>query len=79
MAAMRFSSIAAFALVALTGNATVAPPTPPPSVCPEGTTIVCAVKDGEMQSYWNVCDAKRDGALVMSAGECPAGTHESGP
>ncbi len=74
---MRYFSIAAFALVALAGNATVPSPTPPP--CPEGTTIVCAVKAGEMQSYWNACDAKRDGALVMSAGECPAGIHESGP
>jgi hypothetical protein len=71
MAAMRYSSIAAFALVALAGNASAAPPTQPPSVCQEGKTIVCAVKAGEMQSYWNICDAKRDGALVMFAGECP--------
>ena len=76
-AALRLSSIAALALVALAGNAAVQPPAPPP--CPEGTTIVCAVKAGEMQSYWNACDARRDGALVMSPGECPAGIHESGP
>jgi hypothetical protein len=75
---MRYPSIATFALVALAGNATAIPPAQPPSVCPEGQTIVCAVKAGEMQSYWNVCDAKRDGALVMFAGECPD-THSGGP
>ena len=76
---MRISSVSAFTLVLLIGNAAAAPPARQPAACPEGQTIVCAVKAGEMQSYWNVCDAKRDGALVMSAGECPAGTHESGP
>ena len=76
---MRYSFIAAFALVALTDCATGAPPAQrPPPVCPEGQTIVCAVKAGEMQSYWNVCDAKRDGAIVMFAGECPD-THGGGP
>ncbi len=76
--AMRYSSIAAFALVAPIGGATAAFPTQQLPACPEGQTIVCAVKAGEMQSYWNVCDAKRDGALVMFAGECPD-THGSGP
>jgi hypothetical protein len=31
---------------------------------------VCALKDGNKQSYWNVCLAARDGAQLLYPGEC---------
>jgi hypothetical protein len=37
-----------------------------------GQTIVCAVKAGEKQNYWNEEAARSAGALVILAGECPS-------
>jgi len=31
---------------------------------------VCAVLAGDKQSYWNEDEARRAGALILSAGEC---------
>jgi hypothetical protein len=39
---------------------------------------VCAVKAGQRQSYWNEEAARRDGALVVLAGECPAQPNSEG-
>ena len=39
---------------------------------------VCAVKAGAKQSYWNECQARRDGALVILTGECPAQPNSEG-
>jgi hypothetical protein len=39
---------------------------------------VCAVKSGTRQSYWNACQASRDGAFVLLAGECPASPNSDG-
>ena len=42
------------------------------------TAPVCAVKAGTRQSYWNACQAGRDGATVVLAGECPASPNSDG-
>ena len=33
--------------------------------------IVCAIKYGQKQSYWNACLAAQDGAYAITPGECP--------
>lgn len=43
-----------------------------------GAAPVCAVKAGQRQSYWNEAVARRDGALVLLAGECPAQPNSEG-
>ena len=45
---------------------------PPPATCPPVAAPVCALaKNGMKQSYWNECQAVRDGAQVLRTGECP--------
>lgn len=39
---------------------------------------VCAVEAGQRQSYWNEAAARRDGALVVLPGECPAQPNSEG-
>jgi hypothetical protein len=39
---------------------------------------VCAVKAGNRQSYWNEAVARRDGAIVLLAGECPTPPNSEG-
>jgi hypothetical protein len=41
----------------------------PPAACAQAAPV-CALKDGNKQSYWNVCLAARDGAQILYAGEC---------
>jgi hypothetical protein len=43
-----------------------------------GPAPVCAVKAGQRQSYWNEAVARRDGAMVLLAGECPAQPNSEG-
>jgi hypothetical protein len=62
-------AVIAIALVALVAGSAVAQPA---QQQPPGTGIVCATKGGRQQSYWNVQDAKRDGAIVLYPGECPS-------
>ena len=64
------TGIAAAALLLLSMMATRAQP-PPPAGCPPATALVCALKNGSKQSYWNACLAARDGAQVIRTGECP--------
>ena len=45
---------------------------------PEEQRVVCAVKAGDRQSYWNERTARLDGALVVLAGECPARPNSEG-
>ena len=43
-----------------------------PAVCPEVRAPVCAMKFGQMLTYWSACKARADGADVVSVGEwCP--------
>jgi hypothetical protein len=43
-----------------------------PAACPEVRAPVCAVKFGQMLTYWSACKARADGADVISEGEwCP--------
>jgi hypothetical protein len=42
---------------------------PPAANCAQ-VAPVCALKDGNKQSYWNVCLAARDGAQLLYPGEC---------
>ena len=43
-----------------------------PAVCPEVRAPVCAIKFGQMLTYWSACKARADGADVVSEGEwCP--------
>lgn len=39
---------------------------------------VCAVKNGDRQSYWNEQAARVDGAFVVLAGECPSRPNSEG-
>ena len=40
--------------------------------------VVCAVKAGNRQNYWNLRAAQLDGAMVMFQGECPAEPNSEG-
>jgi len=48
------------------------------AVNPNGQAPVCAVKAGQRQSYWSEAEARRDGAMVLLAGECPASPNSEG-
>jgi hypothetical protein len=41
----------------------------PPAACAQ-VAPVCALKDGNKQSYWNECLAARDAAQLLYPGEC---------
>ena len=41
-----------------------------PAGCAPVVAPVCALKDGNKQSYWNECLAARDGAQLLYPGEC---------
>lgn len=41
-----------------------------PRPCPGLHAPVCALKDGALRSYANICDAGRDGARRIAAGRC---------
>jgi hypothetical protein len=40
--------------------------------------VVCAVKLGMRQNYWNAGLAQADGATVIFLGECPAEPNSEG-
>ena len=71
----------ALAVLLLVGSASVAEPSSNEAkplqamqqavVCAPVTAIVCGAVGGQLQSYWNECLARRDGAIVVSTGECP--------
>jgi hypothetical protein len=67
--------IALSALLALLGC--VAQP-PQVAASQQGQLLVCAVKNGERQSYWSERAAQLDGAFVVLAGECPAQPNSEG-
>jgi hypothetical protein len=48
------------------------------AVNPNSQAPVCAVKAGQRQSYWNEAVARRDGAMVLLSGECPAPPNSEG-
>jgi hypothetical protein len=43
-----------------------------------GQAPVCAVRAGDRQSYWSEKAARRDGAFILLAGECPARPNSEG-
>ncbi len=45
---------------------------------PEGRGIVCAVRAGDRQNYWNERAAQHNGAVVLFEGECPAEPNSEG-
>jgi hypothetical protein len=45
---------------------------------PEERGVVCAVKAGDRQNYWNERDAQLNGAVVVFQGECPAEPNSEG-
>ena len=64
---MRYSVSAVSALLVLLGCTALQV-----AVRQVGQTIVCAVKAGEKQNYWNEEAARSAGALVILAGDCPS-------
>jgi hypothetical protein len=40
-----------------------------PAACPEVRAPVCAIKFGQMLTYWSACKARADGADVVEEGE----------
>jgi hypothetical protein len=64
---MRYSVSAACALLVLLGCTAQQV-----AVHPAGQALVCAVKAGERQNYWNEQAARSAGALVILTGECPS-------
>jgi hypothetical protein len=45
---------------------------------PQERGVVCAVKYGMRQNYWNAWMAQADGATVIFVGECPAEPNSEG-
>jgi len=74
------TGVGASIIFLLLGAAAGAQPLSNPRNLPAGTQLptgcapvqapVCVVLAGEKQSYWNECQARRAGALILSAGEC---------
>jgi len=69
------ASVGAFVMFWLLGSAAGAQSsssqaTQQPAGCAPVQAPVCAVLAGDKQSYWNECQARRAGALILSAGEC---------
>jgi hypothetical protein len=60
------AAIAFLFLSVLASRAQQAPAAP----CAPVVAPVCALKDGNKQSYWNECLAARDGAQLLYPGEC---------
>ena len=63
-----------FAFLMLLGAAACVP-TPPAkqqtAICPAVKMPVCAFHLDTKESYWNECEALRDGAILPTPGECP--------
>jgi hypothetical protein len=77
---MRYSFIAASGLLVLCGCATTQQFTGyrEGQAYPEERGVVCAVKAGDRQNYWNERAAQLNGALVIFNGECPAAPNSEG-
>ena len=78
---MRDSVIALTSLVALVGCALPLQQigaTPQREAYPQERGVVCAVKYGVRQNYWDAGTAQRDGATMIFAGECPAEPNSEG-
>ena len=71
---MRYPGLAVFGLPMLLGCA----PQQVAVVPAAGQAPVCAVRAGDRQSYWNEQAARRDGAFILLAGECPARPNSEG-
>jgi hypothetical protein len=77
---MRYSVIAASGLLVLFGCAPALQPAAyrEGQACPQERGVVCAVKAGDRQNYWNERAAQLNGALVIFQGECPAAPNSEG-
>jgi hypothetical protein len=78
--AMRYSLIAVSGFLGLSGCATTQQPTAyrEGQFYPTEQGVVCAVKAGDRQNYWNERAAQANGALVIFRGECPAQPNNEG-
>jgi hypothetical protein len=78
--AMRYSLSAVSGLLVLFGCATTQQPTAyrQGDAYPAEQGVVCAVKAGDRQNYWNERAAQANGALVIFRGECPAQPNNEG-
>jgi hypothetical protein len=45
---------------------------------PTEQAVVCGVKAGNKQNYWNLRAAQTDGAMILFTGECPAEPNSEG-
>ena len=77
---IRYSFIAVSGLLVLFGCATTQQPTAyrRGDAYPAEQGVVCAVKAGDRQNYWNERAAQLNGALVIFRGECPAQPNNEG-
>jgi len=78
---MRHSLIALTAFSALIGCAAPVQQIsayPVTDAYPQERGVVCAVKYGMRQNYWNAGLAQADGATVIFIGECPAEPNSEG-
>jgi hypothetical protein len=77
---MRHSLIAMSGLLALFGCTTIEQSTGyrEGQAYPAEQGVVCGVKAGDRQNYWNERAAQLNGALVIFRGECPAQPNNEG-
>jgi hypothetical protein len=78
--AMRYSLVAVAGFLVLSGCTTTQQPTAyrQGDAHPAERGVVCAVKAGDRQNYWNERAAQANGALVIFRGECPAQPNNEG-
>jgi hypothetical protein len=78
--AMRYSLSAVSGLLVLFGCTTTQQPTAyrQGDAYPAEQGVVCAVKAGDRQNYWNERAAQANSALVIFRGECPAQPNNEG-
>jgi uncharacterized protein YceK len=77
---MRYRLIAASGLLVLSGCADAPQLTASRQgdAYPQEASVVCAVKAGDRQNYWNEQTAQLNGADVVFRGECPAEPNTEG-
>jgi len=77
---MRYRLIAASGLLVLSGCADAPQLTASRQgdAYPQEASVVCAVKAGDRQNYWNERAAQLNGALVIFQRECPAAPNSEG-
>jgi hypothetical protein len=77
--AVRYSFIAVSRLLVIFGCAPQQLAAyPQTEAYPEEQGVVCAVKAGDRQNYWNDRAAQLNGAVVIFKGECPAEPNSEG-